>query len=150
MKQLINPQTGEFILDRSFVISRTTSVHDLVNHFGEERLSVRDFKNGHSQYMIYNLELDDLYFILTVYFLNEQITKVDFVVQDKPYDDNAGWDNFDAKEEKKKGAFMERWMAKQRNDDARRYDWGTLGVSYDFHHLSYSCFISYHTEAGTA
>lgn len=141
-RQLINVKTGGFTLDKGFTISNKTKADELIRHFGKEGLSVRDFKNGHSNYSVRNLKLDDLYFILMVYFLNEQITKLEFILQAGPYDD-AGWDSFDRDKEIQKGKFMEQWMATQKKGDHKTYDWGKMGVSYDFHNLSSSCFISY-------
>jgi len=96
-----------------------------------------------ANYSIGNLKIGEWYFILTFYFLNENIIKIGFVVQEEPYDGTNSWDNFDKKAEIKKGKYMEKWMAKQIQMDYKRYDWGKVGVNYDFHNLSSSCFISY-------
>jgi|GEM_PF-5148241 len=145
-QQIVNPRTGEFMLDKGFVLSGMTQDSDLITHFGKERLIIRDFKNGYSHYMIHNLKLDDLYFILTVRFFKGRITRIEFVLQLLPYDGNAGWDSFDREEEIRKGKFMEQWMAKQIGREAKAHDWGEMGLSYDFHNLSYSCFISYRSD----
>lgn len=128
-QQLINVQTGEFSLGNGFVISNKIRADDLVRHFGKEQLLVTDFKNGHRHYSIRNVKLGDVYAILTVYFLNEQITKLEFILQAAPYADDAGWDSFDREKEIQKGKFMEQWMAKQRKGDHKTYDWGKMGIS---------------------
>ncbi|MCZ8286386.1 MAG: hypothetical protein O9353_13120, partial [Bacteroidia bacterium] len=141
--QLINIKTGEFALNGGFVVSNQTTENDLTAHFGEERVSVRDFKNGHSNCSIRNLKLGELYFILSFYFLNGRITRTEILVNTEPYDDNAGWDSFDKEREIKKGKFIEQWMAGQKQGDDNLYPWGNVGLTYDFHNLCSSGVITY-------
>lgn len=143
--QLVNSSTGEFTLDNGFIVSHKTSAKDLTAHFGESNLSARDFKNGHSNYSVRNLKVGELYFILFFYFFNEQITKIEILVQAKLYDHEPDWNNFDQDGELKRGKFIEQWMAKQMRGDHKEYAWGKMGVSYDFHNLSTSGFISYNS-----
>lgn len=142
-QQLINLQTGEFTLNNDFVISGRTTVSDLEDHFGKANLAVNDFKNGHCNYAVGNINIGEWYFMLTFYFLNEIITKIGFVVQAEPYGDTDSWESFDEKAEIKKGKYMEQWMAGQMQRDYKKYEWGSAGVNYDFHNLSSSCFIAY-------
>jgi hypothetical protein len=143
MDQLINVKTGEFKISNDFMVSGKTAQKVLLAHFGQQALSVNDFKNGYCNYSIPNLKIGEWYFMFTFYFLNDNLTKLGFLVQAEPYNDKDSWENFDQKVELKKGKYMEQWMAKQMQGDYKRYDWGKAGVNYDFHNLSYSCAITY-------
>ncbi len=142
-KQIINPATGEFTINNDFVVSNTTTINELANHFGENKMQVSDMKNGHVNYRVDNLKISDFYFIITFYFFNTTITSISFVLKDKPYDASNNWDNFNEQEQIKEGKFMEQWMAKQMKGDFKRYDWGKVGTYYDFHNLSTTCNINY-------
>ena len=155
-KQLLNLKTGEFTLDDSiesyFVVSDKTTPEDLIKHFGEDRLRITDYKNGHSNYNIYDLKIGDLYFILTFYFKEiiketvkiKQLTRISFVLSETSYTNSGdSWDNFDEKKEKKKGQFIQNWLMLQRRGSTTNSDWGDIDVYYDFHNISYDCIISY-------
>jgi hypothetical protein len=142
-KQLINPATGEFTINNEFIVSNTTTIEQLKTHFGHVQMQVSDMKNGYINYRIHNLKIDGYYFIITFHFLNSAIIQISFVLRDKPYDGNAGWDDFNEQEQVKEGEFMKQWMAKQMNRDFKTYDWGKMETNYDFHNLSTSCAITY-------
>lgn len=142
-QQLLNPATGEFIIDNEFVVSNKTTIEELTTHFGEDKLALNDMKNGHSNYSAWNIQIGKLYFIFTFYFFNSVVTSVSFILQAKPYDPNASWDNFNQADEIKKGKFMEKWLADQIRIDINTYAWGKASTSYDFHNLSTSCKITY-------
>ena len=164
-KQLLNLETGEFLLienpaenvtENTFFVSDKTAPEDLIRHFGEDKLRITDHKNGHSNYNIYDLKIGDLYFILTFYFKElieekvngtlktKQLTTISFIFSKTPYaESNDSWDNFDEKNEKKKGQFMQNWLNLQINGSFKAFPWGDVGVNYDHHNLSYSCQIRY-------
>ncbi|MBA3679633.1 MAG: hypothetical protein H0W73_00365 [Bacteroidetes bacterium] len=151
MVQLLDPKTGEFSISKDFIVSAKTTIEDLVAYFGESALQVRDFENGHSNYTVRDLKIADLYFILTFYFVNNRISKLSVLVQELPYNldqklpnsNSSGWDNFNEKDEIKKGDFIKLWFAHQMHNDYKKYDWGKADVYYDFHNLSSSCLINY-------
>ncbi len=153
MEQLIHLKAGEFKIDKGFIVSGKTQREELLAHFEGQSVSVNDFNNGYCNYSVRNLKIGEWYFILTFCYFHEAIKKIEILVQTESYDtgvqsglsdDSSGWDNFDEKEEIKKGKYMEQWMAKQMQRDYKKYDWGKAGVNYDFHNLSSSCFMEYY------
>jgi hypothetical protein len=147
-QQLINTENGEFLLNDNFIVSDKTIPEDLIAHFGGDKLSLNDMKNGHSNYWIGDLKIGDLYFSLTFYFkqMNEvkQLTRIYFVLSETPYEDSTdSWDNFSKEKEDKKGAFMEKWLNLQLGGSAASFAWGKASLYYDPHNLSYSCGIDY-------
>ncbi len=142
-KQTINPATGEFTINNDFVVSNTTTIHELINYFGENKMRLSDMKNGHINYRIDNLKICDYYFIITFYFFNTTIMSISFILKDKPYDGNNSWDNFNEQEQIKEGKLIKQWMAKQMKGDFKTRDWGSAATYYDVHNLSTLCIIKY-------
>ncbi len=142
-QQLLNPATGEFKIDNEFAFSNKTTIEELIAHFGEDKLALNDVKNGYSNYSAWNIQIGELYFIFDFNFFKGVMVGVSFILQAKPYDPNASWDDFSEADEIKKGKFIEKWLADQIHIDSNTHAWGKASTSYDFHNLSTSCTMIY-------
>ncbi len=138
MQQLINVQTGEFTLDNNFTISPSTTLKDLREHFGEDRLK----KSG------YIAKIDDLYFLFYFSFENGLLKRINFEIEEGPEERNPWGNNRD---------FETNWIARQMGDNSGfvwdmneagrhyhlSYKWGSVGVYYDFKNGTFESTLVY-------
>lgn len=82
-------------------------------HFGEDKVSTEDYKNGHNHYTVCDIKIENWYFILTFYFFNTSITRLVFLVSEESYSDSGGWENFNIELEIKKRNYMETLMVQK-------------------------------------
>lgn len=145
-KQLINPDTGEFIIENDFCVSGSTTRKDLLAYFGEDRLtesaSVKDC------YISGQVAHGKLYFTFFFYIRDERIEKIGFEIEDRPGPREPWTNNRDAET---------RWIATQMGDKSgftwdmsqagRHYHipckWGSVGVYYDFKNGTFDSILNY-------
>jgi hypothetical protein len=139
--QIINLKTGELKIN-DFLVSNNTSTDRLEAHFDND-LTLRDMQNGYENYSLWNIKIGELYFIFTFYFFNKVINKISFVLNEKPYNPNETWDDFNVHRNIEEGKFMEKWLINQIQNNQPNYNWGKVYMSYDHHNLSFSCSIDY-------
>lgn len=154
MSQIIDLSTGAFYCTPDFSINSRTRMEDIIACFGAERLSVTDYHNGYSNVHIYNLKNGACYFSIIVYFEREQVTHCSFWVG--PELPEGGYPD-DPADELRSRDFMTAWMGAQAGDTRTftwnldiagrnyhfAYDWGGMGVYYDFKNGSFNCSLSY-------
>jgi hypothetical protein len=144
--QLINIKTGEFTIAPDFIASRTTTLNDLMNHFGKDKLTESEYVKGY--YSLPKLKMENLYFRFTFHFKNELLKEICFEIDETsepraPYASNQDLET--------------NWIARQTNDTAKfdwnnnpnqeqyglQYDWGGVGVFFDFKNGTYQSSLNY-------
>lgn len=147
-RQVININSGEFMVSNNFSISDKTTPQQLVAYFEKDKLHMNDMQNGYSNYCITNFGIGNLYFNITIYFKQlikvNQLTSIAFILSDTPYSNSTkSWDNFTKEKTEKDGQFMKNWLTKQLANSNSKFNWGTASVNYDQHNFSYTCNIRY-------
>ncbi len=146
MKQLFNIQTGEFTINDKLIVSKSLRIEELTSKFDKELMADENNSNLISTFHIRNLKIDDLYFILNFRFESRSLTRFQFILQQQSYSEFASWDDFDAKEEEEKGVFLTNWFENQIKGQPTSQSWGTAGVAYDFHNISYSIIVAFNQK----
>lgn len=143
-KKIINISNGAFSITDGFVLSRTTTLQDLIGFFGEENLNKSEYTSN--CYLGSQLEIDGLYFKFNFFFAADLLTKIYFEIEEEPIE-RIPWSN--------NRDFETNWIADQMGESfvwdmniAGRhfhlsYDWGFAGVFYDFKNGTFQSVISY-------
>jgi len=144
--ELINRNTGEFTLDNDFRISHTTTIDELMAHFGKDRLKESEYMKD--RYISSQVKLDGLYFVFSFCFEKEVLKKINFEIEEESKERNPWGNNRD---------FETNWIAQQMEDDSGyvwdtkiagrqyylTYPWGGIGVFYDFKNGTFNSSLNY-------
>jgi len=146
-RQLINSSNGEFTISDHFVISNRTRLSELLNYFGEDKLKKSPYLNTET-YFLPQIEIGGLYFRFGFYFDGNTLKKVSFEIEVEPIKREPWSNNRD---------FETAWIAQQMNDTSHfkwdmeiagrhyhlAYDWGNIGVYYDFKNGTFESVLYY-------
>jgi len=143
---VISLSNGFFQLNAAFSITPYTTSQELIAHFSSDDFKTNQYGNGHSNYVLRNIEINALHFIITVYFQKELLTSISFICRNKPYPEVPSWDDFNADEADKESLFLRSWIIEQIGSELGEYDWGKIGVYYDFHNHNTYCKVDYSVE----
>jgi hypothetical protein len=144
--QLINIKTGEFTIALDFITSKNTTLNDLINHFGKDKLTESEYVEGY--YSLPKLKIESLYFRFGFSFRNELLKQIYFEIDETPEPRAPYASNQDLETN---------WIAQQTNDTRKfdwnnnpnceqyglQYNWGVVGVFFDFKNGTYESSLSY-------
>ncbi len=146
-KQLINTVNGEFKINNGFTLSSTTTLNELLFHFGKDQLlESNDLPNCY--YTTSQFEIDNLFFRFIYFIENEVVEKIVFEIETENKIRESWGSNRD---------FETNWIANQMNDNTNfdwdnnpeckhyvlSYNWGIIGIVYDFKNGTYESFLNY-------
>ncbi len=148
--QHINKHTGEFTIDKGFVVSHKTSLDELLAHFGNDNLKESDYVRG--CYRSHQVKLDDLWFKFSFYVDQGILNKITFEIETEQKE-RAPWSSNEEVETN--------WIAQQMGDDSGYvwdtkiagrqyylpYAWGGIGVFYDFKNGTFNSSLNYKLNA---
>lgn len=148
----IDTQTGAFCLSGSFRVTANTTMAEIAGYFDNLKIGPVRKSSRYSKATVYNCKCTDCYITATFYFENDRLSHINFYPKESP--EQSNWDNYDRDAEMQ---YMTKWMAKQANDKNEyvwnlaiagrqyhfTYDWGSMGVYYDFKSGSFSCTVRY-------
>ncbi len=149
--QLINPLTGAFRLSDSFAITTAAQPDDLMRFFGKDALQESIYQKG-CWYTLQKREIAGLYFKFCFYFTSARRLKNLRFEVDESQAEREPWAS--------NHLFETQWIAGQVGDTSnfvwdltqagRQYhlsfDWGTIGVYYDFKNGTFESLLSYRSE----
>ena len=102
----------------------------------------RDMGNGYKWLDIVNIQIDNQYFNMSLCFIEEKLSQLIMVINDKPFDLNSGWDTWSEKVEKEKLKRFENWLNNELGQE-RKFNWGEVRANYDQREGSSSINIEY-------
>jgi len=124
---IINLQNGNFQITDSIVVSKYTNYDDIIKLAPTNK--TWDIKNGYKWIYFNNIEIDRLFFNISVCFYNAKLFCIDFGFTDKQ-EKNTTWDNWNEKEELKRKEIYEKWLTKSIGNK-RNFEWGKVGAYFD-------------------
>ncbi len=128
-ENIIDSVSGQLRFKNDFCISSLTTPEDLLQHFGQENVSINDVKTGWKHYSVRNIKINDTYFIITLYFDNNVLKMLDFIVSDK-FIVAGFWDDWNEQKELQKHDYYDHWLTKEIGSN-RQFAWGTINSFYD-------------------
>lgn len=145
-KKIINKDTGELCFDNGFVVSKNTTLEELLRHFGKDKITKSEYNRN--VYILQQQKLGKYYLKFYFYFGKQHLNKIEFEVETKPIERIPWSSNRDVET---------RWIARQLNDKSNfkwdmnkagrhyhlQYDWGSIGVYYDFKNGTFSSVLVY-------
>lgn len=145
-KKIINKDTGELCFDDGFVVSKNTTLEELLRHFGKDKITKSEYNRN--VYILQQQKLGKYYLKFYFYFGKQHLNKIEFEVETKPIERIPWSSNRDVET---------RWIARQLDDKSNfkwdmnkagrhyhlQYDWGSIGVYYDFKNGTFSSVLVY-------
>ncbi len=127
--KILDEINGTILLSDNFTISNKTTSEDLILHFGQSNIEIRDMQNGWKHYDIHNTRSNKIYLRLTFYFNNDMLSSLSFIIDDKQILPNS-WDNWSKENELQKKEYFDNWLTKQLGE-RRKFPWGTVSADFD-------------------
>ncbi|GAA4737956.1 hypothetical protein [Flavisolibacter ginsenosidimutans] len=128
-QSIIDTKDGELRFAEKFVVSKQTTPQEVIRYFGQDKVVIRDMNTGWKHYSVRNAKVNDTYFIFTLYFDNDILKMLDFLVSDEVI--TAGsWDDWSERKELEKRDYYNEWLTKEIGNK-RNFPWGTIGAFYD-------------------
>ena len=128
-EKIIDIENGHLRFENGFTVSSQTIQEEIVQYFGQENVSINDIKTGWKHCSVRNIKINDTYFIITFYFDNDILKKLDFIISDKLIVDGS-WDDWSEKKELQNRDYYNDWLTKEIGSD-RQFVWGTVNSFYD-------------------
>lgn len=144
MKHVFNIENGEFWLTESLIVSKSLTKDQLRKAFEPGRIKEWNYSNQTSQFSFKNHKIEDLYFLIIFDFKQDVFSGLQVLIQDRPYAEEASWDNFDFDYEEKMGELLKSWFEEQTQGKTVQTNWGEAQLVYDRHNLSHFLKISYY------
>lgn len=147
-KKIIDKETGTLTLYNGFIISKDTTLENLLNTFTSNELKKSEYADNICS--LKQAKYDEYYIRFWFYFIEEKIYKIGFEIETKPIQ-RVPWSNQRDLETK--------WIAEQMGDKSNfiwdmniagrhyslKYNWGFIGVYYDFKNGTFDSSINYHS-----
>lgn len=152
-QNIINKYIGSLYIADNLTINSKTTLEELKNYFGVEKLKVKPTYKTYQNATLYDIKISDWYFIMSFYFDAGKLTQIGLYPRDEEVN-TASWDNFNPEADRD---YYTNWIAAQLGDtkkfrwDLRQvgrhysfsYPWGQVGVYYDFKGGTYSCMMGF-------
>ena len=136
---IINLLNGNFQITENIIFCKDKNYDDILKLSPKSR--TWDVKNGYRWIYFTDIEIDKLFFHISVCFHNDNLFCIDFGFVQK-HEKNLTWDNWNEKDELKRKDLYDKWltkiMGKQRN-----FDWGKVGAYFDLKSGTSSMYIKY-------
>lgn|GEM_PF-2148735 len=140
-KQIIDTATGGIALRDNFTLSRNSRVEELVEALGKENFDLIDVHANGAHCKIWNLHIDEKYFLFDFYFKEHRLHFTTFILDEKPI--AAGnWDAWSKKEELAREKYFAEWLSRQ-TGGYKKFSWGVVDACYDGRSGSSYIFLNY-------
>ena len=142
--KIINKLNGEFSIAEDLTLSHKTTLQDLQNYFDKKTLKKSPYAGN--CYYTDQIKIDDLYFKFSFFFEKNVLSSIEFEIEEEPIE-RIPWSN--------NRDLETNWIADQMGESfvwdmkiAGRhfklsYDWGFVGVFYDFKNGTFQSVLSY-------
>ncbi|RZJ81329.1 MAG: hypothetical protein EOO47_04655 [Flavobacterium sp.] len=152
-QNIINKYIGSLYIADNLTINGKTTLDELKNYFGLERLKVKPAYKTYQNVTLRDFKIRDWYFTMAFFFDADRLTHISFYPRDEEVN-TASWDNFNPEADRD---YYTNWMAIQLGDTKRfkwdlkqagrhysfSHSWGDVGVYYDFKGGTYSCMMGF-------
>lgn len=106
-KTIINKEVGSSYIAEDFSINCKTTLDELKNYFGLERLKVKSARKTYRSATLYDIKISDWYFIMSFYFDVGRLKHIIFYPRDEELN-AASLDNFNPEVDRD---YYTNWMA---------------------------------------
>ncbi|HEX6426485.1 MAG TPA: hypothetical protein VF008_02320 [Niastella sp.] len=126
--QIIDTTEGRINLSNDFSVGKNTSAQELIQALGAEKFEAIDTSDHGTHCKIWNVKLNDQYFLFDYYFGKDHLRLISFILNDN-YIVAGTWDDWSKKEELKKKGFFNKWLTAQIGT-GRKFPWGIIDACY--------------------
>jgi len=125
--EIINTENGSFRLNAEMVINADKEFAE-VNSFEIDK-ATDDMGNGYEWIYFKNVNINDLYFSISVCFFKKKTKYINFSFSESQVI-NPSWDNWNENEELTNQRKFEEWLNNSLGIK-RKFDWGNISSIYD-------------------
>lgn len=128
--EVIDTKSGRIKLTESLEVASGTRFSQVVNQVLCEVQDIRDLKNGYKWLDLKNIMVEGRYFIVSLCFYEHELTELNLVVRDTPFELNIDQMHFSEGRELSEQEEYERWLTKEIGTE-RAFSWGKVWSGYD-------------------
>ncbi len=146
INRVINKENGEILVDGEFIISRQTELQTLIARFGKE---IKQSEFNSRCYILSQRKIGNHYLKFYFFFESKHLKKIEFEIETEPVERIPWSSNRDLETN---------WIAQQMDDASNfvwdmkkagrqyhlQYDWGSIGVYYDFKNGTFDSKLIYY------
>jgi hypothetical protein len=139
---VIDKKTGTIKISDSIELGPKSEFENFVSLKLGEQKETRDFGNGFKWLDFKNVKVNREYFNISFCFKNKVLLEILIVFNDRPFDLDSNWDNWNEQEEIETLKMFRGWIKRHFNEQTK-FNWGEVLASFDEKSQASSIIVRY-------